>query len=318
MSPRTLFVTISLLVFTTMLPAQQPPGAPQWFPLSPEHDKYLTDVLNYWEYQAGQVQRYRCKFNRWEYDPVVLPKYPNIAASIAQGAIQFAAPDKGLFKVEKVWQVVLHQEGNIAVPVMKDGQPQYTEQKEILGEHWVCDGKSIFQFDSLNKQLKKRALPPEMQGKQITEGPLPFLFGAKAQAIKDRYWIRVTVPPPEPGHFWLEAIPKRREEAADYLAIHIVIDEKEFLPKALKLYERAGGNTTYQFDNREKNWNMLPNMLNPFHQQFYEPQPPSGWKRVDEPFRADPAPAGPVARAPVMGPAPPRQAQGKPVGPMRR
>ena len=294
------------------------PGQPAWYPLPPEHEKHLNEVLKFWEFQAAQIQRYRCKFTRWEYDPIILPKDPETAAAVANGNIQFAAPDKGLFKVEKLWKIALEQQGKTSVPVFKDGKPEYVAQKEVLGEHWVCDGKSIFQFDSLNKQLIKRALPPDMQGKQITEGPLPFLFGAKAQAIKERYWIHVVSPPPKPNHFWLEAIPKRRAEAADFKAVHVVIDDTEFLPTALILDLRAGGRTTYEFSNREKNWNMLPAMLNPFQQQFYAPTPPSGWKLVEEPFQAEPAPANPITKAVPLGPAPPKKAQLPSAGPMRR
>jgi hypothetical protein len=144
---------------------------------------------------------------------------------------------------------------------------------------------------------------------------LPFLFGAKAQTIKERYWIRVVSPPPKPKHFRLEAVPKRREEAADFVRIEVEIDEKEFLPTALILLERGGGHTTYQFTERETNWSLLPEMVNPFTQQFYAPKTPAGWKRVDEPFRAEPAPAaGPVTKAPMIGPAQSRQAQGVPIG----
>lgn len=270
---------------------ERPPGAPAWHPLPAAEEKYLTDVLKYWEYQASQTKLFRCSFTRWEYDPVILPRNPEIAATVAQGNIQYAAPDKGLFKVEKLWQVSLTQQGNLAVPEMKGGKAQYQPQDQILGEHWVCDGKSVFEFDSLNKQLKQRELPAELQGKQIAHGPLPFLFGAKAQEIRDRYWIRVVVPPPKPQHFLLEAVPKRREDAADYRAILITIDEKEFLPVDLTMYERAGGHNRYEFANRQKNWSTLPEVLNPFHQQFYKPNTPSGWTLVREPFQEVPAQA---------------------------
>lgn len=307
--------------------AQSPAGAPSWSPLPKEHQEYLDKVLNFWEFQASQVERYRCQFTRWEYDPISLPRHPEVAASVAKGNVQFAAPDKGLFKVDKLWQVVIEHQGNLAMPAMSENKPQYKEQLEILGEHWVCDGKSVYQFDSLNKQLIKRELPPEMQGKQIAEGPLPFLFGAKANIIKERYWVRVKSPPPKAGHFWLEAIPKRREEAADYRQIDIVIDEKEFLPTALLLYERAGGRVTYEFASRERNWNMLPQMLNPFSQQFFAPLPPAGWKLVNERYQpnnpnGNSLPIGPAAQVPPAGPAPahtaPRQAQGAPTGGQRR
>ena len=58
-------------------------------------------------------------------------------------------------------------------------------------------------------------LPPELQGKAIVDGPLPFLFGAKAETIKARYWIRV-LPETGNGKFWLEAVPKSRQDVQNF------------------------------------------------------------------------------------------------------
>ncbi|MGE0757031.1 MAG: hypothetical protein AB7F89_10565 [Pirellulaceae bacterium] len=275
------------------------PGQPSWYPLSKEHETYLNGILKYWEYQASQVQRYRCKFTRWEYDPVVLPRHPEIAAVIGQGNIQYQSPDKGKFQIEKLWDISVHQQGEVREPIIKEGKEQYVERKEVLDEHWVCDGKSVFQFDGRNKQLIRRPLPIEMQGKQIADGPLPFLFGAKADALLERYWIHV-LPPPRKGIFWLEAVPKRRTEAADFRAIHVIIDEEDFLPQGLVLFDRAGGRTTYEFRDREKNWNMLPQWVNPWKELFYAPKAPAGWKEVEEPIQEMPmGPAAPAAGTPA-------------------
>lgn len=265
------------------------PGQPDWFPLDPQHEKYLTEILKFWEFQAGQVQRYRCKFVRWEYDPVILPRHPAVAATVAEGQIQYAAPDKGLFEVKKAWDVV--KDKQTGDPTLKDGKAEYAPRTEVFDEHWICDGKSIFQIDGRNKQIVQRPLPPEMQGKHIAEGPLPFLFGAKVETIKEQYWIHV-LPPEKKGRFHLEAIPKQRQQAADFKALHIFIDEKEFLPEALILFDRVGGHATYEFQEREKNWNLLPEKLNPFHQQFFAPKLPTGWKMVTEPFQMIQATAG--------------------------
>ena len=239
----------------------KPAGQPSWHPLPPEQEKYLMEILNYWEYQATKVQRYRCKFRRWEYDPIKLPHDPEISATISEGSIQYASPDKGLFKVERVWDVAMDnqkvidkqtgEEKQISRPAIKESKPQYVVRAEVFDEHWICDGKSIFEVNGRNKQIIQRRLPAEMQGKQITQGPLPFLFGAKAATMREQYWIRVTLPPPTPGKFMLEAIPKRQAEAADFKEIRIVIDEKEFLPEALLLFHRGGGRSNYEFQDRE-------------------------------------------------------------------
>ena len=306
------------LAASATVPAARPAGQPSWHPLPLDQDKYLMEILNYWEFQATQVQRYRCKFWRHEYDPIKLPHDPDIAAIASQGTIQYAAPDKGLFHVEKVWDAAMDTqkvtdpqtgvERQVSRPAVKDGKQQWVQRAEVFDEHWICDGKSIFEMNGRNKQIIERRLPAEMQGKQITQGPLPFLFGAKAATMREQYWIRVTLPPPKPGKFMLEAIPKRQAEAADFKEIRIVIDEKEFLPEALLLFHRGGGRSNYEFQEREKNWNILPEKLNPFHQQFFAPKPPTGWKMVLEPFEPAPA-ANPAPPAAIGGNGmPPRQA----------
>jgi TIGR03009 family protein len=292
------------------------PGQPEWFPLPVEHEKYLDSILKYWEWQAAQVQRFKCKFDRWEYDPVMLPAHPGVAATISQGNIQYQSPDKGKYEVVAQWDVKVQQQGNTTVPVLDaNGKPQYEARREVMGNHWVCDGQSIFEFDRRNKQIVKRPLPPNMQGKQIADGPLPFLFGAKAHTLKERYWIRA-LPPQKEGYFYLEAIPKRREDAADFTKIHVMFDDQEYLLRMLVLFDRAGGRESYDFKEHEKNWNLLPEKINPWHQNFYAPKPDIGWKMVEEPFQAGPAmgpPAGPLPAAGGAPPAAPRQATQGPV-----
>ena len=55
-------------------------------------------------------------------------------------------------------------------------------------------GQSIFEYKFNDKKLVERPLPPEMRGERIADGPLPFLFGPKADEMKARYWIRVITP----------------------------------------------------------------------------------------------------------------------------
>jgi TIGR03009 family protein len=277
-------------------PAPQPQNvaaaAPDWFPLPKDQAEYLDKVLKFWEFQTGKIERYRCQFKRWEYDQISVGD-PNVPKTYAEGAIKYAAPDKGLYVVEKATQVVL--------PLTPGQAPKYDPIDRALNEHWVCDGKSIYEFDGLNEQLIQRALPPEMQGRQIVEGPLPFMFGAKAEAVKQRYWIRVVLPPPKPKAFWLEAVPKTREDAADFKLAHIIIAEDDFLPEGIVLYHRNQARTTFAFENRESNWLDIVEKLNIFHREFHQPQTPPGWKKIVDKYV--PPPAVPVAnpRPPAAG-----------------
>ena len=89
-------------------------------------------------------------------------------------------------------------------------QADYQISSKGEEERWVCTGKSVFEFNYKQSQLIERRLPPELQGKAITNGPLPFLFGVKAKQLKARYWMRVVTPEDrvKTGEVWLEAWPK--------------------------------------------------------------------------------------------------------------
>lgn len=246
---------------------------------TPEQQQFLDQLLTAWEKRSDQIERYRCKFERWEYDPVFGPKDPKEAKTYATGRLLYAKPDKGLFQVETIKVY--------APPKTPDDSPEWVERKEP-GEHWVCDGKRIFEFNVHKKQLIERQLPPEMQGKAIVEGPLPFLFGAKADKLKARYWLRVVTPADVKNEYWLEACPKYRADAMNFKMVHVIIDDQEFLPKALQTFDpnfdpqKRPIRTVFTFDKRELNWSL--NSFNPFAKEFYEPKTPFGWKKVVEPF----------------------------------
>jgi TIGR03009 family protein len=265
---------------------QPPPGAapaavqaPDWVPLPADHQKYVDDILKFWEGRSDEISTYKCAFQRWDYDPIFGPKEE--AKTFSEGAIQYAKPDKGLLKVEKYSQYT---------PPAKEGdKPQYVPQTDY-GEHWVCDGKRIFEFDTRNKKVIERPLPPDMQGKAIADGPLPFLFGAKAATINARYWIRAITPPDVKGEYWLEAIPKSRQDSANFKMVHIILAEKDFLPKALQVFapnfdpKTNPSRQIYKFEDRVVNSQQFDvlNKLNPFAREFFEPKTPSGWKKIVE------------------------------------
>lgn len=292
------------------------PQAPSWFPLPPEHEKYLDQVLQYWQDSSSKIKRYRCKFTRWEYDGTFMSRDVKTgempAKTQSTGVIKYAAPDKGLFKVEQLLYYT---------PPQKAGErAQYLARPEDRGEQWICDGKSVFAFDHQQKQLMQTELPPEMQGRAIVDGPLPFMFGADAAKIKQRFWIRVITPKDSKGEYWLEAVPKTRTDAANFKMLHIIIDEADFLPKAMALF---GPNydprtnptcTNFVFEKREVNWNDTIDKINIFAREFWEPATPLGYKKVVE--RYQPTPEERTAAPGTVAPGPATKQATRP-GPVR-
>ena len=158
--------------------------------------------------------------------------------SESTGEIKYAAPDKGLFRVKssKQWNAE---------------KRKYDARPSNSGEHWVCNGTSIYEFRHSERQLRETKLPPEMRGRAISEGPLPFVFGAKADTLKKRYSMRIITPPSVTDQIWLEALPKFQVDAANFSKVELILRAADLMPFAIQVFKPGGQDRdVYQFDPR--------------------------------------------------------------------
>ena len=259
------------------------------FQLTEQETQYRNQVLDYWQQSSDKIKKYSCKFRRYEFDTDRVnhrnPKTNQLsAASIGVGELFFAAPQRGRYEVNEIWRFA-------APPSSESEQADYQLQdKELFREKWICDGATIYEFDFTTKRLNETQLPPEMQGsKGLANSPIPFLFGAKRAEILNRYWVRVVTPKGTKGEYWLEAYPKKADDAQNYKKIEIVIAEDDFLPKAMHMYgpqyDPKKGNFAsmqFEFENRKVNGINLQDF-------FHRPQKPMGWERVQvQPLTSNP------------------------------
>jgi TIGR03009 family protein len=259
--------TPTLVPRARQMPAEQPPAPPQPppppFTLTPQEEAQLDRVLNQWEQRNRDVKTFDCKFKRWVFDSVFNPPQPNQLPQPAfteLGTIKYAAPDRGLFRIEQE-----EKAGKVA-PI-----------DDTRADHWVSDGKSIFIFKPKDKQLIEQKLPPELQGKAIADGPLPFVFGAEAQKLKQRYFIRLLPPPPNvTDQIWLEAYPRFQEDAANFHHARFIITAQGMSPFALQLFQPNGKDyTSYQF------YDIVVNdKFRLFQGDPFRPSTPWGWKKI--------------------------------------
>jgi len=280
---------------------------PEWFPLKSQDEKFLNEVLNYWEQQSDKIDRYECKIKRWEYDPVYGPRGENEFRTYSEGEIKYLDPDKGMFKINKTHEWV-RPKGDSGEQNGKK-KSDYATRNVEFDDYWVCDGEYVWQFDAKLKKVNRTTLPENMRGTAISDGPLPFLFGAKAEKIKSRYWIRPLLDiPPNPNQkegerdYYLEAIPKSQNDAANFKAVIVTIDGKDFLPKDMTIYaityDPSKGNfarTRLVFESRQVNPKSIRS-ISPFHQDFFKVKVPKDWQLVDQdlPDTTQPsAPPGP-------------------------
>jgi TIGR03009 family protein len=241
----------------------QPPAPP--FTLTPQEDAQLDRVLKAWELKSKDIKTFDCSFKRWEYDPVFAVATPNAdpnaPVNVDLGILKYGSPDKGVFRV-------MYKEG-------PDGKPMAIE--EDRADHWICDGKSVYQYIPKQKKLVEHKLPPDMQGKAIVDGPLPFLFGAEAAKLRQRYFLRVTPSPPNMQNVvCLEAYPRFQQDAANFSMATLMLTVQDMVPRALQIFQPNGkSKTSYEFYNIVTNDPLKFFQGNPF--QAYTPR---GWEKI--------------------------------------
>jgi TIGR03009 family protein len=250
-----------------------PPGPP--FQLTDVEQQFVVQVLQMWEAESTKINTFSSKFHRWEYDAVFGPglDQPLIKST---GTLSFSKPDKGSMKIEKISRWTKKNPQDQTPKPEGDWQPQPDE----IGEHWVCDGKAIYEFNHRDKQLVVRNIPAEMQGKDIVDGPLPFLFGAEAKKLMERYWIRSQAGNAE--EIFLEAYPRLQVDAANYDRVDVQLDRKTMQPRAIQVHLPGGQQRhVYMFPagDTKVNASMLGGAW--FKEIFSAPRKPLGWTKVE-------------------------------------
>src|SRR5690606_10319841 len=142
-------------------------------------------------------------------------------------------------------------------------------------------------FDRSKKECRIQQLPPELQGKEILESPLPFVFNLNADRIKQRYWIRKIDSSAEV--FVIEAHPKRQVDRAQYKFVRIIINAQTFLPRAVILYGPNFDPVTspnwdqYEFTDVERN--TIRQGMAAWGRVFIDERPPADWKVIRDTYR---------------------------------
>lgn len=276
-------------------------------PPSSQEIAHLDQVLNFWEGSTANIERYSCKFYRWQYnssDNFVgeLAKKAGrdirtVNVSTASGELKYMSPDKGMFKIDRLIK--------LSGQVDSRNQPEYKDFENVFGEWWLCDGEKVYEYDRSLKKCTQFTMPSELKGEGILESPMPFMFGVKAEKIKARYWVRSLPPPndaqgrPRGDVFLIEAYPKFQADAINYDHVQIVLDRELFLPISLYKYNTEhvdeqgkilnDNREVFEFSDRVKNANLLQKVSDAlFRKEFIPSAVPKDWT-VEERVFAPPA-----------------------------
>jgi TIGR03009 family protein len=200
--------------------------------LSPELEKILKD----WELVTSQFKTMAGEFSRFKYDITFEVE------KRAEGKFTYEAPDKGYYHL---WGTKIDSDA-VSQKLGKDGKTPF-ELKSDDPDHWVCNGKKVIKIDDKAKKFEEVAIPPENQGQNIIDGPLPFLFGMKAEKAKLRY--KLSLKKSDGKEIWLGVIPRWRDDAANWTKATVIIEAKTFKPRAVKLLDPTGSESVHVFRN---------------------------------------------------------------------
>ena len=234
---------------------QQPPE------MSPELVKELDRILEFWSASSEDITRLQGKHFRIVYDTAFEVEKQS------EGEFAYEKADKGRLDISPVAvtpQLVAAREQEVmkakaegrkpSVRVGKNGKP-YTLVLE-QPERWSCDGQRVYSMDMEKSEAIVAQLPADMQGKNIMDSPLPFLFGMPPEKAKHRFTIFFTNGQfdPKSGKAKLTIYPRLPQDATNWRQADVILDLKEFLPTAVQLLDPAGTKiTVYRFQDFMKN-----------------------------------------------------------------
>jgi len=218
-------------------------------PLPPELEQLLRD----WAAASEKIERLEGEHLRRVYDMTYEIE------KLSQGRFYFETPDKGRINITPVEITAKMKDqrasGDVPTKKRKDGKP--FELKSDQEECWSCDGLRVYEMDVAQKQARVAQLPSDMQGKNIMDSPLPFLFGMPPEKAKRRFAMSLLRPIDlKSGQAFLHILPRLPQDAGNWASADVILNLKTFLPDAVQLVDPAGTKiTVYSFSGLKVNEN---------------------------------------------------------------
>ena len=218
--------------------------------LSPE----LEAILLEWERRSAQIKSLKGKHTR---------KVFNLVFEVekrAEGKFFLETPDKGridLTGVEIKKNTVSERKG-------KSGKLFRVESDS--SQKWICTGEELVMVNDEDKSYDIQPLPKELRGTNIVKGPLPFLFGIKAEDAKQRFQLSLSDKNTDPTVHAILVVPLLHDDKQNYKIAKILLDKKTFLPRSVLLLDPTGSlQTEYTFEIQDiNNRNKLDNLVDWF------------------------------------------------------
>jgi TIGR03009 family protein len=219
----------------------------------------MWQILAAWEKSSSQIKKLKGEHLRRVYD------HSFQVETLAEGRFYYEAPDKGRIDVEpvQITPQMLQQREQGQIPAKKNSAGQLYKLQAGETEQWICDGLKVYEINVDKKEARVFQLPPQLQGKNIMNSPLPFLFGLPPEEAVNRFELTFRTDPrtgqqqvyQRGDQFaYIHAVPKLRQDQANWKSADIILDVKEFLPAHIRLVDPAGTKEdVYSFSGLKKN-----------------------------------------------------------------
>jgi TIGR03009 family protein len=213
-------------------PQVQPESQPQIENI--EVSPAVQQLLEFWEAKSSEVNQLYGEFDRYSYDSDFGVE------KRGQGRLWFEAPDKGRIDITPSDDVPTEPNNINPDKLRADGQPF-----QILpdnNERWICNGERVFAINDDDRTYAELSIPPQFQGENIIDSPLPFLFGMQAERAKQRYIIEIGPMHNPDGRIEGAALnvhvivrPRWEQDAREWTTAEILLNPDTFLPNAVRI-----------------------------------------------------------------------------------
>lgn len=195
----------------------------------------LKQVLVDWYKNTSKITHLAGQHTKFVYDKTFNVEKRGI------GKFYYEAPDKGRIDIQPA-----------EIPkgaVSRRVDPRTKKPFELIAaptEIWLSDGKTILAVDESSKRARRFAIPPKAQGRNIMDGPLPFLLGMPPNKALARYKLKILKN--TETEVWLHVWPRWRTDAANFREAKVILQKEHYLPSAVLLQSSTGNEeTVYTF-----------------------------------------------------------------------
>jgi len=216
--------------------------------ISPE----LQQVLDRWEQATAHITTLEGEILRYYREFVYMTE------KRSRGEFFYKALDKGRLDIQAITiakgttvKVKGPPRRNRKTNRLEPGSDLILEVKSDRPEKWICDGVNIVQINDAERTYERFPIPREYRGRNIMDGPLPFLFGMPAAKAVKRY--RLELLGQTSKEVWLRAWPRWQQDAANYREATVVLDRSTYLPRHVRLVAPDGSQTIFSFSKLKVN-----------------------------------------------------------------